>query len=144
MNIHPDWTAAVALFVPFLVTLVGLWLILWRPLLAHLDERKGAVTSAQQDAKRLSNEADARIQRIEAGLAQAESAGRDARQVVRQVALAEEDRIVAEARRESESRVAGAVAEIRVAAEAASRVLRSQAAQLAGDIATRALGRGEA
>lgn len=144
MDIVPDPAAAVALFVPFLVAIGGLWLILWGPLLAHMEERSHASAHARQEARRLAHEADERLARIAASLESADASARDARQQIRSRAIGEEARIVAEARGEADRRVAGAIAEIGEAATVAQRALRQQATSLAEDIAVRALGRGEA
>jgi F0F1-type ATP synthase membrane subunit b/b' len=144
MNVVPDPAAAVALFVPFLVAVFGLWTLLWSPLLAYMDERQHASEHARHEAHRLGHEADERMARIAANLEGAEAAARSARQLLRASALTEEARVVGEARAEADRRVSLALTEIRDAADAAARALRSQATNLAGDIAARTLGRGEA
>ncbi len=141
MEIIPDPIHAALLMLPFAVAAVTLNLVLWRPLLAYLDERKATVERADHEAHDLEHAATEQIARIEEKLAAARAEISSTRQAARQRALLEEGRIVAEARAQADQRVTEALEEIRRDRAAASAVLRSTSGDLSGQIAAQVLGR---
>ncbi|MCA9494025.1 MAG: ATP synthase F0 subunit B [Myxococcales bacterium] len=141
MEILPDPIHATLLLLPFLVAAGTLHVVLWKPLLAYLDERAHTVTHARHEAEDLESAAVEQMTRIETRLAEARAEISTTRQAARQRALGEESKIVAEARGKAETRVSQAVDEIRRDRSTAAEALRASASELSGQIAAQVLGR---
>jgi F-type H+-transporting ATPase subunit b len=141
MEIIPDPVAAAVLTVPFVVTAAVLWLVLFKPLLAYLDERQAVSARALAEASELRHGAAHRTTEIEKRLAAARESAGAARRLARERAQKREAAILAEARAESDRRVAAAVDALGTERAAASATLRTQAADLARDMTRQILGR---
>lgn len=141
MEIIPDPIHVALLTLPFLVAMAGMHLILWRPLLAWMDERDTLSTSARKEADELDHAAEEQLARIEDRLAAARHEVHTVRAEARARALAKEAVIVAEARSGADGRVQEAVGKIRTDREAARSTLQATAKDLSTDIAGRVLGR---
>lgn len=141
MEIIPDPIHAALLMLPFAVAAVTLNVVLWKPLLAYLDERAATVERAEHEAHDLEHAASQQVARIEEKLAAARADIAGTRQAARGRALAEEARLVAEARAQADRRVDEALDEIRRERAAASTALRASANDLSGQIAAQVLGR---
>ena len=141
MEIVPD-PLLVALFLPpFLVAVLGMWFILWRPLLTYMDARDDASADAIAEAKRLEAEAVAHVETLEGRLTVARNEITELRNNTRADAVAREKVILAEAREASEKEVETAVAAIAEQSEVARRSLSDAARNIADDMATQVLGR---
>lgn len=141
MNIIPDPVMVLAQMAPFLVLLVGLHLILFKPLIAYLDERDGATLGAKKEAEALQAQAAAATIRWEQELGKARNEVAEFRGQKRAEAQAEYQRVVAAARAEAEARIAEASSQIRAEADSARVGLKESARQLSNDVATQVLGR---
>jgi F-type H+-transporting ATPase subunit b len=141
MEISPDPIHAALLMLPFVVAAMTLNVVLWRPLLAYLDERTATVARAEHEAHDHQHAATEQRRRIEEKLASARADISTTRQAGRQRALAEEARLVAEARAQADQRLTEAVEEIRRDRSVASAALRASASDLSGQIAAQVLGR---
>jgi len=141
MDIIPDPAHVALLTLPFLTALVGLYLILWRPLLDWLDERDETTASARREAQELDEAAEEQLVRIEERLAAARKDVGTLRQEARARAQAHEAKIVGEARTAAEARIGEAIAQIQADRDAAAAALKSSASELSADIAGRVLGR---
>jgi F-type H+-transporting ATPase subunit b len=141
MEILPDPVHTALLTLPFLVALVSLHLILWRPLLDYLDARDEASARARHEAHELEGAADEQLQRIETRLVSARVHVGELRQAARARALTREGEIVAAARAQADERVDQAVEQIGVAQSEASATLKASAEDLSRDIAAQVLGR---
>lgn len=141
MEIVPD-PLLVALFLPpFLVAVLGMWFILWRPLITWMDARDDASADALAEAKRLDLEAVAHVETLEERLGHARNEITELRNTSRADAVAKEQAILAEARESSEKEVDTAVAAIAEQSEVARRSLADAARNIADDMATQVLGR---
>ena len=141
MNIIPDLSLVLAQFVPFLVVIFGLKIILFDPMLAYLHERNAATKGVRHDAESLAAKAEEKVARYEAALEKARQQITELRAAKRAEANAEYQRIVAEARKQAEARVSGALVQLQADAEVARRGLAASADSLAFDIAQQVLGR---
>jgi F-type H+-transporting ATPase subunit b len=141
MEIVPD-PLLVALFLPpFLVAVLGMWFILWRPLLTWMDARDDASADAIAEARRLDAEAVAHVQTLEERLAGAQNQIIELRNTSRAEALGREKVILGEARGAAEQEVDKAVAAIAEQTEVARKGLSDAARSIADDMATQVLGR---
>lgn len=141
MEIIPDPIHVILLAVPFVVAMVAMHLILWKPLLAYLEERDEVSSRARHEASELDGAAAEQLSRIEQRLLQARNHVQNLRQQARLRALAKETEIVAEARGQADRRVTEALAQISQEKQSASVALRSTANELSDQIATQVLGR---
>ncbi len=141
MEIVPD-PLLVALFLPpFLVAVGVMWFVLWKPLLAWMNERDAAAADAVAEATRLDAEVAQSLDTLEERLDTVRSELSEMRNKVRAEATAEERAIMAEARERAESKVDEATARISQEAEVARRGLADAAKNLSDDMATQVLGR---
>jgi F-type H+-transporting ATPase subunit b len=141
MEIIPDPIHAVLLAVPFIVAVVSLHLILWKPLVGYLEEREQTSTRARHEASELDGAAAEQMAKIEQRLLQARHHVGTLRQQARARALAKENEIVAEARAQADRRVTEALAQIVTEKRTASTALRTTARELSDQIAAQVLGR---
>ena len=141
MEIVPD-PLLVALFLPpFLLAIIGSWLVLWKPLLAWMDERDSAAADARAEAARLDVEVDERLQSLQDRLGQTRAEITELRNTARADANATERAMLSEARTEADAKVAQATEQIGEQADVARRGLADAARSLADDMATQVLGR---
>ena len=126
---------------PFLVTLVALHFILFKPLLAYLAGRDHEVAHARHEAHRLTAAVEQRVAELAKRLADAEKQVGDLRAQGRSRAAPQEAAITGAARKAAESRTGDAIAEIRDEKQRASQRMRELANTLAADITSRVLGR---
>ena len=126
----------------FLVLLVVLWLLLWKPYLRVRDERVARVEGAREKAVQLEAEAAARLSRIEGALAEARRAGTTETSRLRLEAQAREQQILAEAQAAARKLMTEARAQLDATVAAEKATLQQQTALLAREIAEKALGRG--
>jgi F-type H+-transporting ATPase subunit b len=141
MNIIPDPVLVVVQMVPFLALMLGLHVILFKPMLAYLDERAHATAGARHEADKLSAATTALVTRWETAIAAAQSEIADLRAQRRAAANAEYQRVVSDARRAAEARIADAAIVIRNDAARAREELRASSRTLAGDVVRQVLGR---
>ena len=141
MNIIPDLTLVAVQLVPFLVLMMGLHVILFKPMLAYLDECQAATAGARHRAEELQAKANERVAQWEQAIAKARSDIAELRSGRRAQANGEYQGIVAASRKAAEARVGEAAAVIRAEASAARSELQAQSRVLAGDVATKVLGR---
>lgn len=141
MQIIPELIPTAILTVPFAVTLLALWFILFKPLLDYLEEREGVSTRALAEADHIRHSTASRMAEIEGRLAAARKSATELRQDARARAQKQEIAIVRAARVEADERVDAAVAAIGQSRTSASTVLRNQASDLARDLARQVLGR---
>jgi len=141
MEIVPD-PLLVALFLPpFLVAVGVMWFVLWRPLLAWMNEREDAAADARAEAKRLDAQVAQNLDTLEERLATVRSELTEMRNGVRAEATEQERAILAEARDRAEAKVDEATAKIQQEAEVARRGLADASRNLSDDMAAQVLGR---
>jgi F-type H+-transporting ATPase subunit b len=141
VNIVPDWILVALQTLPFLVAFVALRSLLFRPMIAYLEERDAAIAGARDETTRLrARVAEARGS-WEQQLAEARAEGAAHRAAIHADANAQRQALVDEARGEAEQQVGEALRGIEQARSAAADQLRGGAQQLAHDIAERVLER---
>jgi len=141
MNIVPDWVLVALQTLPFLVAFLALRSLLFRPLLALLDERRAAIQGARDEAERLR----ARVTEARAAwdqrLAEARAEGSAHRARLVSEAGVQRQALVDSAREAAELRVGAALRELGEARREATGRLDADARALAAAIAERVLGR---
>lgn len=141
MEIIPTPVVVFAQVFPFLVTLVGLWFILFKPMLAYLDGRSAMIMGERQKAAEIEAQLTARMNEYQARLTAARAEVVDLRSTRREAAVSEYNAIVARARREAEGRLADAVRDLSVQREAARESLERSSGALGEQLAAQVLGR---
>lgn len=141
MEVIPSVPLALALALPFLVTFVALYTILYRPLVAYLAERDAAIHGAREEAAELDAQRATRLDELNARLAKTREEIAAFRGEARGRANAAGSAILAEARTKAEERVKGAVKQIEAERVGASSTLRASAGELSRDITRQILGR---
>lgn len=141
MEIVPDPIHVTLLTLPFLVTVLSLHLILWRPLLDWLEEREGITTEAYKKAEELDSSAEEHLSRIEARLVEANQEASTLRQEARARALSKESEIVSAARAKADDVLSEAITKINTERQGARTALQQTAQEISSTIAARVLGR---
>lgn len=135
-----DGTALVQLGV-FLLTMLVLRPLLWKPYLRVREERTRRVDGFREDAKRLEGEAAARLSKVEAELAEARRTGSQERARVRQEAQKREQEILAQAQAAAQKTIVEAKAKVEAALSSERSNLKTRAEALGREAAERVLGR---
>jgi F-type H+-transporting ATPase subunit b len=141
MDITPNPLIIGLQAVPFLITIFGLYAIIFKPMLAHLEGREDAIEGAQGRAKDLEAKLAARAAEYEQKLLAARKEMAEIRASKRAEAMAESDAMVKKAVGEAEAEVDAALQAIRTESDAARQGLQSASAVLAHQIASQVLGR---
>lgn len=141
MEIIPDPIHVALLTAPFLVAVLSLHLILWRPLLDWLEEREGLTTEAYKQADELDQAAEEHLSRIEARLTEARREATSLRQAARARAMTKEAEILAAARSRADDQLSDAITKIEAEQQDARATLQQTAQELSSTIAARVLGR---
>lgn len=141
MEIIPSPLVVLAQLVPFLVTVIGLWLILFKPMLAYLDRRTETIEGERQKAAEVEASLTARMNEVEARLTAARSEVIDLRTSRRAAAIEEYNAIVSEARKKAEAQLGDALRELSSQRQAAKAGLEQSANVLGEQVAARVLGR---
>lgn len=135
-----DWTLGLQ-FVNFIILLIILNKFLYRPLLKIMAERRETIDGAHIRAKSLDLEIEDKMQRYQQQLSEAKTVANEERGRLKKAAAEEEAVLLTEAHQKATARLQ--VIKTQVAAEAkdAGKTLKSEAETLAGQIATKILGR---
>ena len=141
MEIFPDWTAALFLVLPFVVTFFALRAILFQPLIAYLEERDAVAGRAETETESFEAATADKMRALEEQLAGARRDIGEIRKSARAEAQAEEAKILAAARDAANEKVDAAVARISDEKQTAATTLRGTAKVLSADIAAQVLGR---
>lgn len=138
--ISVNWTLGLQ-FVNFIILLIILNKILYRPLMNVIAERREAIDGSYQRAKSLEADIEDKMERYQQQLSEAKAAANAERNTVKKTAIEEEAVLLSEAHTKATTRLQ--VIRARVAGEAAeaSKTLKSEAESLAGLIAVKVLGR---
>lgn len=141
MDITPNPLVIGLQVVPFLITILGLYSLIFKPMLSHLEGREDAIEGAQGRAKELEAQLAARATEYEEKLTAARIEMAELRASRRAEALAEADALVKAARTEAEAELDAAVSAVQSQATAAREGLKGSSAVLAQHIASQVLGR---
>lgn len=141
MEIIPSPLVVVFQLVPFLVTTVGLYLILFKPMLAYLDARAATIEGERQKAAEVEASLTTRMNEVESRLTAARSEVIDLRTARRAAAVEEYTAIVATARKRAEAQLGEALRELGQQRSAAKQTLESSSTALGEQVAAQVLGR---
>lgn len=141
MNIIPDPLQVLLNTLPFLVAVVGMYMIILKPMLAHLLARETAISGGQDEAARIEAEIRDRMSAYDKRLVEARDEIASLRSERRAEAQAQYDEIVGKARSEAEAKVEAAVGEIAAAKDAAAAQLKTMSGEIAEQVAGQVLGR---
>lgn len=135
-----DWTLILQ-FVNFMVLLVILNKLLYRPLLGILQQRREAIDGSHEKAQSLQGEIEDKMARYQAQLSEAKTAASLERSNLKKTALSEESAILGEAQKRAATRLQVIKDQVGEEAAEAGKTLKAEAQSLAGQIATKVLGR---
>jgi F-type H+-transporting ATPase subunit b len=125
----------------FLLTVVVLYRFLWKPYLRVRDERVTRVEGYRQEAARIDAEAQGRMERLEAELAEARRVGVGERASARSAALAREHELLAQAQAAAQRAQAEARAQLAAALASERATLQQKATEIGRQAAKKILGR---
>jgi F-type H+-transporting ATPase subunit b len=141
LELVPRPQRLLALLVLFVLLVPLLDALLFRPLLAVLDERGSRIEGARARAAELARRAAELASQHDAAVRQVREAAQRERAGAVDEARRAHQAAIAEARAEAERRIAATRAEVGAALAAARAQLRGEAAPLAREVAARLLGR---
>lgn len=141
MSLVPDPVLIVLQVFPFFASMFILHALVFKPMIAYLQDREAATTGAQQQALKLRQSTDVKLAEYEAKLTRARAEIGSSRAERRAVALAKREEVLAAARREAEARITDAREIITGERELAAQELSRMSRALAQDIASKILGR---
>lgn len=138
--INIDWTLLLQ-FGNFLVLLLVLNALLYRPLRAVLAQRKATVDGAYDRAKTLEESINDKMTRYQAQLKAAKDKGAQEKAELRMAAQAEETKVLQAAHASANEKLDRIRTQVATEAEGARTALQSEAQNLAGLVAAKVLGR---
>ena len=128
-------------FVNFMILMVVLNALLFKPLRAALKARKETIEGSKAKVQDIDEQVQAQIARYEAQLQEARQQGSQERSALRKTGQEEEVRILGEANRSAAERLQTITAQIQDEANSARQALRGETEALAKEIAGKVLGR---
>lgn len=138
MNIIPNLYLLAVQLLPFLVTAVALYYIIFQPMLGYLEERESMTDGAMAEAEALLEKVQAQLAEYEARLAEASAEVRSIRAERRAVAMDDYNARIDAARKAAERRVGEAMTVLESEQAAARDQLKGTvdalAAQISGSI----------
>ncbi len=135
-----DWTLFLQ-FANFIVLLIALNALLFKPLRAALAARKAAIDGDLAKARSLDEGIQSQVAEYEAKLQEARQRGSQERMALRQAAQSEEARLLGTANEKASQRLQALKEQVAGEAEAARQGLRGETETLAREIAGKVLGR---
>ena len=138
--INLDWTLVLQ-FLNFVVLLVVLNKLLYRPLRDVMERRRQTIHGSHDKAKNLQVEIEEKMARYQAQLNEAKAAASQERSQLKQKAVNEETAILGEAQQKAAARLKVIKSQVADEAAEAGKTLKAEAKELAGQIATKVLGR---
>lgn len=135
-----DWTLGLQ-FLNFIILLVVLNKLLYRPLLKVMAERRETITGGHARAKDLEADIDDKMQRYQQQLSEAKAQANSERNELKKAAGVDEAAILSEANGKATTRLQAIKSQVADEADAASKTLKNEAEALAQQIATKILGR---
>jgi len=138
--ISVDWTLGLQ-FLNFIILLLILNKILYRPLLKIIAERSDKIAGLYAGAKDLEAGIDEKMQRYQQQLNDAKFQANEERNKLKQAASEEEVKLLTEARGKASARLEKIKSQVAVEAGEASKILQTEAGALAEQITTKILGR---
>ncbi len=141
LQIEPELVPTLVMMVPFLVALLALHFILFRPLFDYMEEREQVGGKATEEAERFAAATTEKLEKLEQLLIEARLEAGEIRSAARGKAQEEETAIIAAARAAADAELDKALAEISEASKTASNTLKTTGQSLSNEIAQQVLGR---
>ena len=141
MSLVPDLTLTLLQMLPFLATMLVLNALVFKPMVAYLEDRDEATVGAKAEAADLTQQAEEKMSTYEDQLSTAKAEIQAMRAKLRATAKDEREASLAAARVDCEARLSAAVAEIQAESDVARKELAGNTAALADDITSAVLGR---
>ena len=138
--IELNWTIFLQ-FANFLLLLLVLNFLLYRPFRRILRERQQAMDGSYQRARDLEEQVNQKMASYQQQLQEAKLKGHQERLQLRQKAMEEEGRLLGENRSRATDQIQAIRSQVAEEMESARRALKSQTETLAGQIAGKVLGR---
>ncbi|MCW8893447.1 MAG: hypothetical protein OQK50_09910 [Deltaproteobacteria bacterium] len=138
--ISVDWTLGLQ-FLNFIILLLILNKLLYRPLMKIINERREAIEGSHATAKELEIAIDEKMRRYQQQLNDAKVLANDERNQLQKAAADEEAKLLSEANGKAAAQLQIIKQQVAVEAKKASNTLKSEAESLAEKIATKILGR---
>lgn len=135
MNIIPNPLMIGLQLIPFLITCFALYAIIFKPMLAYLDERGAKTDGAKADAEALLEKVQAQLADYEARLAEANAEVRTIRNERRAEAMKAYNGRIDEARKVAEGQVSDALVQLEAEQATARGELKGSVNALADQIA---------
>jgi len=139
--VEPSLTLIVLQTIPFLAVVLGLHLIIFKPMLAMLAEREKNIHGYRKEAELMQEEVDAKMDELEAKLTEARSEATIERNRLHQETLSLEQQTIQAARTKAEGFLEEARSSLAQERIAATLQLRETASALSEQIAATVLGR---
>lgn len=141
MDISINPTMMVLQAVPFLLTLLALHAIIFKPMLAYLEQREAAISNGRKEAARLNADATEKLQDVEERLRGTRNSVSQRLAQRRASAQGEYDQLLKGARIEAEASTTRAVAGLADEASVARIQLAATTQELADRVTVAVLGR---
>ncbi|MEA3545768.1 MAG: ATP synthase F0 subunit B [Thermodesulfobacteriota bacterium] len=138
--ISVDWTLGLQ-FLNFIILLIILNKLLYRPLLKVLEQRREKIEGSYARAKGLETDIDEKMQRYQQQLSDAKILANEERNKLKKAAEVEEATLLSEAQEKATNRLRAIKTQVAGEAEEASKILKSEAKSLAEQITAKILGR---
>ena len=138
--ISVDWTLGLQ-FLNFVILLIFLNKLLYQPLTKIIAERREKIDGSYAQAKDLEADIDEKMARYQQQLSDAKILANTERNKLKKAASEEEATLLSEAHGKATNRLRAIKEQVAGEAEDASKTLKSEAKSLAGQIATKVLGR---
>jgi F-type H+-transporting ATPase subunit b len=129
LTVDPD--LAIFTAVIFLLLLVVLYVLAWKPLMAGLDQREQSIADMIEDAKRSAEDAARKLEQYEQQLASAAAEAQGMVAQARRDASQAGEKLIAEARSDAERQRQRALADIEAAKNTAVQQIADQSANMA-------------
>jgi F-type H+-transporting ATPase subunit b len=141
LSLVPELPVLVALLVGFVLLIIPMNGVIFKPLFKVLDERDAKIDGARRRASRLEEDAETAIQKYRAAIREVREEAEATRRVRLEASRSEQSSITNEARAEAEQEIARSRSEVAASLEEARTTLRGAAEGLAQVAAERILGR---
>jgi len=138
--ISVDWTLGLQ-FLNFIILLIILNKLLYRPLMKIINERRATIEGSHAKANELETEIDEKMRRYQQQLDDAKTLATEERNKLKKAAAEEESKILSEAHGKATAQLQIIKEQVAEEADKASIALKKEAQTLAGQIATKVLGR---
>lgn len=137
--LHMEWPTALFVFVVFMITMIGLNTLLFKPLLRTLSNRDDEIEKHRTKAGNAVSSIEAAEQEYEKSLTEAKAQVEAVRNKNKEEALEESKSIINEARNATQAKLEGSQAEVAKELEQAHQDAKNIAAELSDMIQSKAL-----